>query len=357
MIDCPDSTLLRTHLDHPDAALEDHLDDCEACTGLLHAVAETAGFARRELSLLEPTAALGPVDVEAALAAALASSAAATPGAPVPRPARRDRTAGPGVRRLLAAVASVLVVVAVAGTPSGRSAVGSMLDAFRGERLQVVTVDLEAWATAPVYEGVRALEALGAVDLDGLEEPIRVADLAEAERVAGIVAPTLPGPPDRVAAMAPGTVRIVLDRDEASDVPADLDGAALVVDVPGVIVALFGPDDGPPDLVVGRSGPLVVRAEGAPLEDVRAFLLGRDELPADLRTQLAGIDDWRSTVPVPVPTGGPGWRQVEVGGREAIAFGDDSGVAALVLRHDPDGVTVVGGRTTVARALELAAAA
>ena len=44
----------------------------------------------------------------------------------------------------------------------------------------------------------------------------------------------------------------------------------------------------------------------------------------------------------------------EVAGRPAIAFGDDSGLGALVLRQDPDGVTVVGGRIGVSRAIELA---
>jgi hypothetical protein len=60
---------------------------------------------------------------------------------------------------------------------------------------------------------------------------------------------------------------------------------------------------------------------------------------------------------VPVPLDGPGWEEVEVAGRPAIAFGDDTGLGALVLRQDPDGVTIVGGRIGVERALELAAGA
>lgn len=48
---------------------------------------------------------------------------------------------------------------------------------------------------------------------------------------------------------------------------------------------------------------------------------------------------------------------MEVGGRPAVSFGDESGLGALVLRHDADGVTVVGGRIPVSRAIELADAA
>ena len=56
---------------------------------------------------------------------------------------------------------------------------------------------------------------------------------------------------------------------------------------------------------------------------------------------------------MPVPLDGPGWDEVEVAGRPAIAFGDDSGLGALVLRQDADGVTVVGGRISIGRALDL----
>jgi hypothetical protein len=166
--------------------------------------------------------------------------------------------------------------------------------------------------------------------------------------------------------MAPGTARLKLVARPGNGVPADLDGATLLVDVPGAIGAVYGPTGGHgsghgkldgPRLVVGRTGPLVVRAEGAPLDAIRSFVLSREELPADLRAQLAAIGDWRSTIPVPVPVNGPGWKETEVAGRPAIAFGDDSGTAALVIRQDPGGVTVVGGRVGVSRALELAAGA
>ena len=355
MTDCADSTMLRSHLDHPDAALDAHLDACDACAGLLHSVAADAGFTRRTLALLDPVDDAEPtdVDVEAALAAVCAEAAPARVVPLIASPGNRLASVG----RRLALSAAALVVLIVAVTPAGRSALASVLDAFRGERLQAVTVDIAAWAASVDPADTRALESLGDVDTSGLIEPAEVTDIAEAEAVAGIAAPALAEAPDHLVALAPGTVRLVLEARDDNGVPAELDGAALVVDVPGAIGAIYGPADGPPRLVVGRSGQLVVRAEGAPLEVIRSFLLARDELPADLRAQLAAIDDWRSTIPVPVPLDGPGWREVDVAGRPAIAFGDDSGLGALVLRQDPDGVTVVGGLIGVGRALELAAEA
>ena len=351
MIDCADSTTLRAHLDHADPTVEAHLDECDECTGLLHAVAEDAGYVQRTLDTLDDGTTT--VDVEAALAAVHRQAVA--PVIPLtPRPAATTgRSRG---RRLAAAGAAAAVVLFATVTPAGRSAVAQALDAFRGERLQTVTVDLQALEES-IGPDLRALTALGEVDTSALVEPEEVADVAEAEAVAGIAAPKFEGTPDHLVALAPGTVKLVLDARDGNGVPAHLDGAALVVDVPGAIVAAWGGDDGPPDLVVGHAGPLVARAEGASLEDIRSFVLSRDEIPAELRAQLAAIEDWRSTIPVPVPLDGPGWRDVEVAGRQAIAFGDDTGLGALVIRQDPDGVTIVGGRLSVTRALSLAARA
>lgn len=357
MMDCADSTTLRAHLDHGDAALERHLDECAECTALLRSLADDAGYAHRALGLLDPDggADVSDVDVEAALATARARRPAPVLVVPPARPAWGGRrTAG---RRVGLAAAAVAIVLAATLTPAGRSALAQALDAFRGERLQPVVVDMAAWGGSIGPEDARILGALGQVDTSGLTEPERVADAAAAESVAGIEAPTFMGDPDRFIALAPGTIRLVLATREGNGVPARLDGAALVVEVPGAVGAVFGAAEGPPEFVIGRSGPLVVRSEGAPLEEIRAFILSREELPAGLRSQLAAIDDWRSTIPVPVPVDGPGWREVEVGGRQAIAFGDDTGLGALVIRQDPEGVTVVGGRIAVSRALALAAEA
>lgn len=353
MIDCADSTRLRTHLDHPEADVDAHLEDCEVCNGLLHSVAADAGFARGALALLDPPEAspMTEVEIETALAAALA----APPVAPVVSlaPARARRGA-PRRRAALAGVAA-LVVLIVAFTPPGRSAVAQALDAFRGERLQPVAFDLAEWAAATDPEDLRRLAELGRLDVSGMSEPEVVEHRAEAEALSGIRAPDVAEEPDRLVALAPGTLRLELSRRTANGVPAALDGAVLVVEVPGAVAAVYGERGELPDVLVGRSAPLVVRAEGASLESVREFLLSREELPESLRTQLASIDDWRSTIPVPVPLDGPGWKELEVAGRPAIAFGDRTGLGSLVLRQDPDGITVVGGLVGVDEAIDLAA--
>lgn len=355
MTECADSTVLRAHLDEPGPQLDAHLDACPSCSGLLRSVAEDAGYTRRSLALLDRDGEeAAAVDVDAALSVVL-SEITVTPPVHI-GPNRRSRLSSVS-RRLLISGAAALVALVVTLTPSGRSAVAEMLDAFRGESLQVVTIDTAAWAAAVNPNDVRALESLGDLDISDLGEPVEVADVVEAESVAGITAPALTEVPDRVVALAPSTVRLELASRDGNDVPADLDGAVLVVDVPGAIGAFFGTEDGDARVAVGRSGPLMISAEGASLETIRSFVLSREELPADLRAQLAAIDDWRSTIPVPVSVDGPGWEEVDVAGKPAIAFGDDSGIGALVIRQDADGVTVVAGQIGVSEALELAAGA
>ncbi|HJU80977.1 MAG TPA: hypothetical protein VJ796_04425 [Acidimicrobiia bacterium] len=353
MTNCADSAALRTHLDHPSAALDAHLDSCHTCSGLLRSVAADAGFTKRSLVLLDPAETFATrLDVDAALAVALTKVGSAPVVA-----GPTDRRRGVVGRRIVFAGVAALMMLIVGLTPAGRDTVADALDAFRGERLQVVVVDTEAWAASLDPEGVQALATIGEIDMSGMAEPHEVSSAAEAEAVSGIAAPTLTAAPDRFVAMAPGTARLELLVREGNGVPAELDGAALILEVPGAVGAIYGPPDRPPELVIGRSGALVIRAEGAPLEAIRSFVLSRPELPADLRSQLAAMGDWRSTIPVPVPVDGPSWKEVEVDGRPAIALGDDSGVGALVIRQDPDGVTVVVGRVGVRQALELAAGA
>jgi PadR family transcriptional regulator, regulatory protein PadR len=283
---------------------------------------------------------------------------AAIASTPVVRPRVVHRNRFASLRRRVALVGAVsLVVAAVTVTPSGRSAIAEVLDAFRGQSLQIVTVDTADWAGSFNPDDVLALESIGDLDASGIARPAVVADIPEAEALAGIAAPTLVEPPDHLVALAPGVMRLVLVARPENGVPATLDGAVLVVEVPGAIGALYGTQDGAPQVAVGRSGLLEIRSEGAPLDEIRSFLLSREELPEDLRAQLALIGDWRSTLPVPVPVDGPGWEEVEVAGRPAIAFGDNSGIGALVIRQDPEGVTVVVGRVGVNAALELAAGA
>jgi|GEM_PF-3774229 len=356
---CPGSGRLRTHLDHPDAAVEAHLDGCEECRDTILTIADDAGTVRRLLAVLDSPAVfdspavLDSPAVDAPTAASGRPSrapvgaigASVAPGRGRPRSRRSSR---PGSRadtgrhagrtrprRVVLAVAGGLLTVAIAVTPFGSGALAQFLDTFRSERVQVIEVDVAALQDLDALDDIATVELTG----DGAlhDGPTEVADAAAALAIAGVAAPDLPagvaGPDATVThlAIAPSHAVVTLVATADNGVPADLDGAVLDVTVPGGAATVVTAASGMPDVILGVAGAIEATATGAPLADIRDFLLSREELPESLRTQLAGIEDWQTTLPLPVPAGGVGWEEVTVDGNDGLAFGDDSGLGAAIV--------------------------
>lgn len=84
--------------------------------------------------------------------------------------------------------------------------------------------------------------------------------------------------------------------------------------------------------------------EGDPsLAQVRDGLLSLPGLPQDTIAALRAIEDWETTLPLPVPVGGISWAETTVAGRPALAFGDESGLGSVLLWHDGERFVGVGG--------------
>jgi hypothetical protein len=177
-------------------------------------------------------------------------------------------------------------------------------------------------------------------------EPQMADDRAEASRLAGFAVPVvdpavLPDgvepDPERILVSRAREVRLTFDRDKALDylrrhgrpaasLPERYDGTQLVVQVPAAIVQQFAGRDGGPALLVAKAGTLGLDAEGgASLEELREVVLGLPGLPAETVAQLRAIGDWRTTLPLPVPTDEVRWRPTTVEGTEAIGFADETG--------------------------------
>ena len=273
-----------------------------AIAGVLDPVAEVAGG-----SIRLSDAAGRITDLASASAKErreLAGAGFGLHGVLAPLPLRADRVLEPAGRARPVAAARLEAVVALAAfTPAGRAAAADFLASFRAERFQVVTFDPER----PIdqAEDVEGLADIADVEVDGPRTGTTVVDsVAEASEVAGFVPAEATSLPDggsltAVHAAAPKTVRLRLRADRAPDLPAALDGAEVVVSVPGMVGSMYEVDGG--TLVVGEAGQLTVDATGADLADIRAYLLGRPEVPQDLAAQLLAIDDWTTTVPIPIP--------------------------------------------------------
>ena len=104
------------------------------------------------------------------------------------------------------------------------------------------------------------VEGLGEIaDLDvdqARRQPVEVDGLDEAVDVAGFVPSDVAAVPDdatlrSIQASAPSTLRGTFRADRAPDLPAELDGATLVVSVPGAVASIYDVDGH--TLVVGEA--------------------------------------------------------------------------------------------------------
>jgi len=345
----PEPGALRAWLDGERPDLAPHLAGCTACRE------RSAGQA--SAARLAATALADPpdlhLDVEAALAAARPAPAAVIP---LRRPARQAAWLG----RAAAAVVLVAVVGGIVATPGGRASAAALLERFRAEQVVAVPVDFAAVDPAALASLVEV------ADVEGLEDatvPREVADLGEAAAVTGITATpldpaTLPEGvtgPVRVMAYAPQVVRV----DFTDEVPAGIRDATLVVQVPGAVVQVVevGGGEDAPAALRGEAGSLEVTVEGGPtLAQVRDALLSQPGLPPDTVAALRGIEDWETTLPLPVPAGQIAWQETTVGGRPALAFGDETGLGSALLWRDGDRFVGVGGMLSLSDARRLAEA-
>jgi hypothetical protein len=298
-----------------------------------------------------------------------APAAASAPGAapdtdraPVVPLGRRRRLGGIGVRAraVAAGLVAAAVLTGVVATPGGRAAAAGFLGQFRSQRLQVVSLDTGQlnqsanFVNALVDTGVFTGDTGEADRLVAKVEPAR--DPAAAGRLAGFAVPAvdpsvLPGGvrhrPERILVSPARTVRVTFDRDQAlaylrahgrpdANLPERYDGARLVVHVPAAVVQQFAGRDGGPALIVGKAGLLAMDTEGgASLEELREVVLGLPGLPAGVAGKLRDVGDWRTTLPLPVPTDQVHAQPVTVAGAEGLGFADQSGrLHAVVWQRD-----------------------
>jgi hypothetical protein len=387
---CPDLGALRASLDAPDdapAPARDHARTCATCRDVLAELQRNAELAAPAIAVTAPDAPPSAAAVEAALtrleqrrsrlAAASAASAAATavalappaeaaPAGPAPpaaaaRSRRRGRPArwSARARGVAAALVAAVVLTGLVATPGGRAAASSFLAQFRSQRFQVVALDpSQATEVGGVLAGLvetGVFRADPTAKLD-LAEPEQVRDLGEAGRLAGfpvqaldpsVVPAGVGDTPGRILVTRARDLRVTFDRDRALDylrrhgrpdlqVPEHYDGTQLVVRVPAAVVQQYLGRDGGPRLLVGKAGTVGLDTDGgATLEELRDLALRLPGLPPEVVRQLRDIDDWRNTLPLPVPAGQVQWRDATVQGAEAVGFADPNGrLHALLWQRD-----------------------
>jgi len=247
-----------------------------------------------------------------------------------------------------AAVALVLLVLILA-FPSTRTLAGEILNLFRVQQVQVVSVD---------FTGLEQLTGDGALGnqfteliADSVEiehepgEPVVAASAQEASQLAGFDVRIPTGmTPSQINVTDNAALSLTVDRaraqallDEAGrsdlDLPASVDGAEITVSIPAAVSVSFGTCPRPGTDVAGnteqstterRYPDCVILAQmpspsvNAPADlDIEALArigLEFTGMTAEEAAELTSTVDWTSTLLVPIPRGGAVHEQVSVDG-------------------------------------------
>jgi len=254
-------------------------------------------------------------------------------------------------------LAAALMLMLILGTPQGRGTAAEFLAEFRGKRLAAVS--LSTGQIANIEATLSELEHLGTISgIDTAPEPYVVASVAEASQSVGfpVLEPdpaTLPAgiiaTPTEVRVMSAHQVRFTFALAQArayyqsigrNDVilPERFDGASLVVNTPPAVLLEYRSEDAQADtpfgfgLVVGEAGTVTVGVEGGvTLEELREFLLELPGLSAETVRQLRAIEDWETTLPVPIPVDQMNWERVTIAGSPGLLLNDNTGLGSAAI--------------------------
>ncbi len=255
-------------------------------------------------------------------------------------------------------LATALLLTLVVGTPQGQAAAAAFLAQFRSQQLTVVTVGPQA------QSALGELSRLGTLQGGdpGRTQAQAVKTVQEASRLVGFTVKQ-PDPatlPATIAATPQITVtpaselRFTFDKAKARayyqsigrpdvSLPDSFDGATLVVSMPAAVLLQYPATDTGPGLVVGQAGAPAAGVDGkVSLDEIRAFLLDLPGLPPETVQQLRAIPDWRTTLPIPVPTDQLSSQPTRVAGTQGILLKERSGLFSGVLWQQGDRVYGVG---------------
>ncbi|HEY7066994.1 MAG TPA: hypothetical protein VII06_36350 [Chloroflexota bacterium] len=394
MSTCPDVGRWRAWLDGavpaPAPDLPGHLTACPGCRAVVDDLRTTAAVTATALDTLAPTTPAPPAAGTLARQRLAWAQRRATPAASAP--AHRATSAislsleqpngatltptslstqhsvlSTRLRRWRAAaagVAAALALVLLVGTPQGRTATAQFLAQFRSQRFAVVTIEPGRDRAPLAY-----LDHLGSVQGSfRARHGETVASLAEASQRVGfrVQQPdpaTLPaglGPTPSVDVWPATEYRFTFDRRKAQayfrasghpevDLPERFDGASLVVAVPAAAFLEYTAPGNTQMLVLGQAHELEVGVEGdVTLDELREFLLSLPDLPPDTVRQLRAIEDWRTTLPIPVPVDQVAWQHVTIAGGPGLLLADNAGVGSGALWQRDDRVYGVAGTAQAA---------
>lgn len=238
-------------------------------------------------------------------------------------------------KRWLVSGAVAAAMLSSLASPQVRVEANQFLSLFRVDQFEVVTLtpndisEIENWVSEN-KDGTLDLKGIGQLEMSkSAGEATHFATAEEAEE-AGHAVPRLgQSGVEGVSVIPASAITFTLDVDKANQLLAQLgsdqqfearlDGKPFTVSTSEAIHTDYVTEDGYVTHMQTKS-PEINVPEGVSIEQLRATLLSLPFLPENVKTQLAGIDDIESTLPIPyAATEGSQMTEVQVNGAEGIA--------------------------------------
>ena len=238
-----------------------------------------------------------------------------------------------GIGALLVGVAVLVLIIFASVRDAGQQA----LNLFRVQDTQTIQLTQEFLDSLP--EPDEDLIEWQEEPFDEDDEP-REVTLAEAEDAIGFSLSQLAETPDYVeaeplvmvseAGEASFTLNLPAARNfvwalggDGTILPDNLEGAVFRVTMPVVGVLVYTAKDDPEQAVrlMQTTSPTLSAPDEVDMDAIRAGLLELDILPPDLAAQLAAIDDWQSTLLLPIVEGMS--QEVQIGSATGIQLTDE----------------------------------
>ncbi|MFD1772298.1 hypothetical protein [Paenibacillus rhizophilus] len=269
---------------------------------------------------------------------------------------RTERPAKRRIRRLTAGVAAAVMAIGLFATPLGDRALAAMMQTFRIQHMVGVGITADDMATisglldsgSPEGDRSFSLAQYGTLTQSGGGEAGTIT-WGEAEKRMG--APLLQLGNSTAPSYQPATTltftlnvkavnRLLTRLGSTTTLPVEADGKAIRLYIPDG-VATEGNLSGKPVRLLQFGKPELTVEDGIDAATVREAVLGLPVLPDSLRTKLAAIGDWRSTLPVPAHDGVT--TSLRLGGHDAVMTVD--GRNRYLLWLDGDRIGLLSGDT------------
>ena len=347
-----------------------HLKSCADCRREVRTIEQHAGYANNALGRLEPEH--DNVNAPAALAAwRMRQQSTSERGFHLMSILNRR-----GIRYAsgIAAVFALLMVLTI--SPMASFA-GDFLDRFRVEKFAAITIEMDDFEDFQANMLLRLVMA----DSDALEDSaMNLADYtttfneddpmanarefeseADARAAFGDFLTTDDVPDDYAGTPVyyvsdAGSVSVTVNTAEAQGIIDELNlpifalpdastqpEMVISMEVPQALIQHFeGPTEEDHIIIAQLESPTLVTPDGLDMDALREDLLALPGLPPDFVAQLRSIEDWESTLVIPVPPGASS-DDVTINGEPGLLISSDDGKGSVALWADDGLLFIVGG--------------